>query len=192
MLIFQSRPLRGGVPAVPEQSNEDGIVPPVKVLRKRLNGVYRADGFSGPTRRYVLIVALLVGLASLPTLAAITAGSTELDDGTTGAMDVPFLPPPASGPVVPVPVLPAPSKMPAAAGERQSRSPRPSGTARSRTPGRSDRRPPSSRVSAGTPSSADGSRAPARTGAGRPAESATEPSGAGAPKPAPTGHAQPP
>src|SRR5689334_3677752 len=30
--------------------------PPLKVLRKRLNGVYRADGFSGPTRRYVLIV----------------------------------------------------------------------------------------------------------------------------------------
>src|SRR3954454_14173053 len=107
MLIFQSRPLRGGVPAVPEQSNEDGIVPPVKVLRKRLNGVYRADGFSGPTRRYVLIVALLVGLASLPTLAAITAGSRQLDEGSPGAMDVPFLPPPSDGAVVPI--LPGPS-----------------------------------------------------------------------------------
>ena len=57
---------------MPEQP-DGGLVPPVKVLRKRVNGVYRADGFSGPTRRYVLVVALLVGLASLPTLAAITA-----------------------------------------------------------------------------------------------------------------------
>jgi hypothetical protein len=96
----------GGVPAVPEQP-DGGLVPPVKVLRKRVNGVYRADGFSGPTRRYVLVVALLVALASLPTLAAITAGSNELERGTTGAMDVPFLPPPSSGPVVPV--QPAPS-----------------------------------------------------------------------------------
>jgi hypothetical protein len=96
------------VPAVPEQEN-DGLVPPLKILRKRLNGVYRADGFSGPTRRYVLIVALLVGLASLPTLAAITAGTDELDGGTTGAMDVPFLPPPSSGPVVPVRPSPSPS-----------------------------------------------------------------------------------
>ena len=42
---------------------------------------------------------MLVGLASLPTLAAITAGSHELDDGRTGAMDVPFLPPASTGPV---------------------------------------------------------------------------------------------
>jgi hypothetical protein len=95
------------VPAVPEKSNEDGLVPPLKVLRRRVNGVYRADGLAGPTRRYVLIVALLVGLASLPTLAAITAGKDELDDGSTGAMDVPFLPPPSAGPVIPA--LPKPS-----------------------------------------------------------------------------------
>lgn len=93
---------------MPEQP-DGGLVPPVKVLRKRLNGVYRADGFSGPTRRYVLVVALLVGLASLPTLAAITAGTHELDRGTTGAMDVPFLPPASSGPVVPARPAPAPS-----------------------------------------------------------------------------------
>ena len=55
---------------MPDQ-REDDHVPPIKVMRKRLNGVYRADaGFSGPTRRYVLIVAMLVGLASVPTLAA--------------------------------------------------------------------------------------------------------------------------
>jgi hypothetical protein len=120
--------LWGGVPVVTESDENHGLVPPLKVLRKRLDGVYRADGFSGPTRRYVLIVALLVGLASLPTLAAITAGSNELEDGTTGAMDVPFLPPASTGPVVPVPVLPEPSKMPSAAGERQSRAPRSRGT----------------------------------------------------------------
>src|SRR5690349_895555 len=75
-------------------------------MRKRLNGVYSAEGFTGPTRRYVLIVAMLVGLASLPTLAAITAGTNELDEGRTGAMDVPFLPPTATGPVR---IRPAPS-----------------------------------------------------------------------------------
>ncbi len=85
--------------AVPEQPDDDGLVPPIKVMRKRLNGVYSAEGFAGPTRRYVLIVAMLVGLASLPTLAAITAGSHELDDGRTGALDVPFIPPAATGPV---------------------------------------------------------------------------------------------
>ena len=83
---------------VPEE--DDGLIPPLKVMRKRLNGVYSADGFSGPTRRYVLIVALLVGLASVPTLAAITAAPLE-DGSNTGAMDVPLLPPMSSGPVQP-------------------------------------------------------------------------------------------
>jgi hypothetical protein len=84
---------------VPEQPDEDGLVPPIKVMRRRLNGVYSAEGLTGPTRRYVLIVAMLVGLASLPTLAAITAGSNELNDGRPGAMDAPFLPPASTGPV---------------------------------------------------------------------------------------------
>lgn len=84
---------------MPEQPDEDRV-PPLKVMRKRLNGVYRADsGFSGPTRRYVLIVALLVGLASVPTLAAITAGSSEIADGGTDTMDIPFLPPASPGPI---------------------------------------------------------------------------------------------
>jgi hypothetical protein len=80
---------------------DDDRVPPLKVMRKRLNGVYRADsGFSGPTRRYVLIVAMLVGLASVPTLAAITAGRNELaDGGGADTMDIPFLPPASPGPV---------------------------------------------------------------------------------------------
>jgi hypothetical protein len=84
---------------VPDQP-EDNLAPPVKIMRKRLNGVYRADaGFSGPTRRYVLIVALLVGMASVPTLAAITAGTNELADGKTDTMDIPVLPPVSPGPI---------------------------------------------------------------------------------------------
>ena len=84
---------------MPEQPEED-LVPPPKIMRKRLNGVYRADsGFHGPTRRYVLIVALLVGLASVPTLAAITAGSSELAGGKTDTMDIPLLPPASPGPI---------------------------------------------------------------------------------------------
>ena len=129
------------------EPGDDGLVPPIKVLHKRVNGVYQAEGFRGPTRRYVLIVALLVGLASLPTLAAITAGSNELEDGTTGAMDVPFLPLPSSGPVSPTPsgppatALPAPSSSPPATvpspstpkGQVQKRKTRP-GYAQSDTP----------------------------------------------------------
>lgn len=85
---------------MPEQPDDDGLVPPIKVMRRRLNGVYSAEhGFAGTTRRYVLIVAMLVGLASLPTLAAITAGSQELDDNRGRAMDTPFIPPASSGPV---------------------------------------------------------------------------------------------
>jgi hypothetical protein len=108
---------------VPEQPNDDGLVPPLKVMRKRLNGVYSAEGLAGPTRRYVLIVAMLVGLASLPTLAAITAGSTELDGGRSGAMDVPFLPPASAGPVrVPRPDAGSPPNPPSRArGEAQRR-----------------------------------------------------------------------
>ena len=89
----------------------DDFAPPPKVLRKRLNGVYREDlGFSGPTRRYVLTVALLVGLASVPTLAVLSAGPGEITgDDRSGAMDVPFLPPTATGPVLPAPSLSAAS-----------------------------------------------------------------------------------
>lgn len=99
---------------MPHLPDDDGLVPPLKVLRKRLNGVYQEDlGFSGPTRRYVLMVALLVGLASVPTLAVLTTGSSEISGGNRpGAMDVPFLPPPASGPVRPAPSAPsAPPKI---------------------------------------------------------------------------------
>ena len=73
-----------------------GLVPPMSVMRQRLGRIHRADGFAGPTRRYVLLVALLVALASLPTLGAITAGTVAMDADEGGAMDVPFLPPPSA------------------------------------------------------------------------------------------------
>jgi hypothetical protein len=97
-------------PRVPHLPDDDDFARPLKVLRRRLNGVYREDlGFSGPTRRYVLMVAMLVGLASVPTLAILTTGSSEITgDGRTGAMDVPFLPPAGTGPVRPAPMPPAP------------------------------------------------------------------------------------
>ncbi|GGN80927.1 hypothetical protein GCM10010112_56900 [Actinoplanes lobatus] len=117
---------------MPRLPDDDGYEPPLKVLRKRLNGVYREDlGFSGPTRRYLLMVALLVGLASLPTLAVLTAGRSEIT-GTNrpGAMDVPFLPPPASGPVrpFPPPSVEAPIKPQTDQGYGQSTRPGKSGT----------------------------------------------------------------
>ncbi|WP_436524959.1 hypothetical protein [Actinoplanes sp. HUAS TT8] len=90
---------------MPHLPDDDGYEPPLKVLRKRFNGVYREDhGLSGPTRRYILLVAMLVALASVPTLAVITAGTSEIAGDDRGrAMDAPFLPPPVSGPVRPSP-----------------------------------------------------------------------------------------
>lgn len=107
---------------MPHLPDDDYFARPLKVLRKRINGVYREDlGFSGPTRRYVVMVALLVALASFPTLAILTTGSSEItDDGRPGAMDVPFLPPPATGPVNPTTIQgygekpPRPHQLPSA------------------------------------------------------------------------------
>lgn len=123
---------------MPHLPDDDGYQPRLKVLRKRLNGVYREDlGFSGPTRRYVLMVALLVGLASVPTLAVLTAGRSEIT-GTDrpGAMDMPFLPPPASGPVrpFPPPSVAAPTDQGYGHRPRPGKSGTPSGPAASRHP----------------------------------------------------------
>ncbi len=90
---------------MPHLPDDDGYEPPLKVLRKRFNGVYREDhGLSGPARRYILLVAMLVVLASVPTLAVITVGTSEIaGKDRPGAMDAPFLPPPVTGPVRPSP-----------------------------------------------------------------------------------------
>ncbi|WP_030438408.1 hypothetical protein [Actinoplanes subtropicus] len=129
---------------MPEQPDDDRV-PPLKVMRKRLNGVYRADtGFSGPTRRYVLIVALLVGLASVPTLAAITAGSSEIADGGTDTMDIPFLPPASPGPIQSPPnarVGASPYALPPGAGEAIARAGRLLGEAGRRHPTTKIKRP---------------------------------------------------
>jgi hypothetical protein len=184
------------MPAVPEQP-DGGLVPPVKVLRKRVNGVYRADGLSGPTRRYVLVVALLVGLASLPTLAAITAGTNELDRDTTGAMDVPFLPPPSSGPVVPVRPSPSPSSgvVHGQAGERRTPSQRYGqagrrfGSTAGSSAGGPMRRPDGERPGAESGRAKPGPSTPPRGGTpGRPGHTAPPPDGG----PVPPGHAVPP
>jgi hypothetical protein len=53
-------------------------------------GTHRAAGLAGGGRRYALIVAALVTLASLPTLAAITAGSATLRQGVPESRE-PFL-----------------------------------------------------------------------------------------------------
>jgi hypothetical protein len=99
---------------VPEQPPDDRpTTEPLKVLRKHRDGVYRGDGFTGPTRRYILVVAMLVGLASLPTLAAITAGSSELAQDKPPTSDVPFIPPAASGPILTTPLPYAHSTPPA-------------------------------------------------------------------------------
>src|SRR5689334_3864272 len=134
----------GREPAVPEQPDEDRL-PPLKVMRKRLNGVYRADsGFSGPTRRYALIVALLVGLASVPTLAAITAGSSEIAGGDTDTMDIPLLPPASPGPIQSPPdarVGASPFTLPPGAAEAIARAGRLLGEAGRRRPSIKTSRP---------------------------------------------------
>ncbi|GIE32175.1 hypothetical protein Ait01nite_052200 [Actinoplanes italicus] len=148
---------------------DDDYAPPPKVLRKRLNGVYREDlGFSGPTRRYVLTVAMLVGLASVPTLAVLTTGSSEITgDDRPGAMEVPFLPPPSTGPVRPAPIDPDPapapstslSKSPPRGYGQSTREPTPAGPS---APGSAEN-PDSASPGKGSPSST--SPVPSRTSA---------------------------
>ncbi|MCG5456717.1 hypothetical protein PSH03_001620 [Micromonospora sp. PSH03] len=76
-------------------------------------GVHRAPGAGGPSRGYLLTVALLAGTASMPILAAISAGSatpgsTALPDSST-----PFMPTPSVGPVViPMPMTSQPPLSP--------------------------------------------------------------------------------
>ncbi|MEV6814458.1 hypothetical protein AB0M52_20370, partial [Micromonospora sp. NPDC051296] len=74
-------------------------------------GAHRAVRTTGPSRGYLLTVALLAGTASMPVLAAIstgsaTVGSTALPDSST-----PFIPTPSVGPVV---IPPPPTGTPAA------------------------------------------------------------------------------
>jgi hypothetical protein len=62
-------------------------------------GLHRADGLSGPPRRYLAIVVLLAGTASLPLVTAVLTGPGSRGD-TAFAGASPFLAPPSGGPVV--------------------------------------------------------------------------------------------
>ncbi|HEX6500916.1 MAG TPA: hypothetical protein VF054_18080 [Micromonosporaceae bacterium] len=70
--------------------------------RRRTVGAHRADdGLSGSPGRYAAFVALLAGLASLPTWAVVQAGARALATGDG------LLPPPSvDGSLVPVVVIP--------------------------------------------------------------------------------------
>lgn len=74
---------------------------------RRVAGIHRAEGLAGTPRRYVVIVAFLVAMASLPTLAAISAGSATLADDDAGRT-TPFIAQQAEVPVVIVPVTQLP------------------------------------------------------------------------------------
>lgn len=74
---------------------------------RRVAGIHRADGLAGTPWRYAAIVALLVAMASLPVLAAITAGSATLaDDGAD--QTTPFIAEQAKVPTVVVPWIEVP------------------------------------------------------------------------------------
>jgi hypothetical protein len=60
-------------------------------------------GVAGPTRRYALIVAMLVGLTSVPTLTLIVIGSASVRQGERGPGTAPLLGPRPQAPVVVVP-----------------------------------------------------------------------------------------
>ncbi|MFI6821206.1 hypothetical protein ACIBJE_09645 [Micromonospora sp. NPDC050187] len=74
---------------------------------RRVVGAHRAPGFPGPTRGYLFTVALLAGTASMPILAAISAGSATVGGTSLPNADTPFLPTPSRGPVVIGPPRPA-------------------------------------------------------------------------------------
>ncbi|OZV80059.1 hypothetical protein CA850_15185 [Micromonospora echinospora] len=74
---------------------------------RRVVGAHRAPGSPGPTRGYLFTVALLAGTASMPILAAISAGSATVGGTALPKADTPFIPTPSRGPVVVGPPRPA-------------------------------------------------------------------------------------
>ncbi|WP_141714933.1 hypothetical protein [Micromonospora rhizosphaerae] len=67
---------------------------------RRLVGAHRAHGPGGPSRGYLFTVALLAGTASMPILAAISAGSATIGSTALPDNSTPFIPTPSVGPVV--------------------------------------------------------------------------------------------
>ncbi|MEU8259567.1 hypothetical protein AB0C02_02940 [Micromonospora sp. NPDC048999] len=63
-------------------------------------GTHRAPASGGPSRGYLLTVALLAGTASMPILAAISAGSATMGNSAPPDASTRFIPTPSVGPVV--------------------------------------------------------------------------------------------
>ncbi|MEU5721110.1 hypothetical protein [Micromonospora sp. NPDC047738] len=67
---------------------------------RRVVGAHRAPGLNSPSRGYLFTVALLAGTASMPILAAISAGSATVGNSALPDSSTPFIPTPSVGPVV--------------------------------------------------------------------------------------------
>ena len=129
----------------------DRPVPPLVRHRKpgashavgrRGAGVHRAAGLSGPTRRYAVIVVMLVTMSSLPIIAAIGTGSANVGESVASGT-TPFIAPPSAGPVVvpPPPPLAIPAEPPVPAGvAEQLRAVEPKREPRARRPVRKTKR----------------------------------------------------
>lgn len=119
-------------------------------------GAHRA-GLAGNGRGYVLIVASLVGLASLPTLVVVTVGSASVrrDTGTPEPFVVGELPPP----VLVVPVAPEPGPRPLRQSVPQE-APAPVATPTPTRRTRTKPHPVPARAEAGTPKNCAERRAP--------------------------------
>jgi hypothetical protein len=125
------------------------------VADRRVAGLHRAAGLSGPTRRYTVIVVMLATMSSLPIIAAISAGSANVGDSVDASGTTPFIAPPSEGPVVvppPPPALPAEVPVPAGVAERL-RAVEPKREPRQRRPVRKLKRPARATESAPAPKS---------------------------------------
>lgn len=71
---------------------------------------HRVGGLSGPTRRYAVIVIMLVTMSSLPIIAILGTGVGRVEDADDPGGTTPFIAQPSAGPVV---VLPPPTALPA-------------------------------------------------------------------------------